>query len=65
MPVIQCDIRAGRTQEQKAVLAQGIAKVVHETIGSPPEYIYVLIRETPGAQHFHGGEFLPEYDAAD
>ena len=59
--VIQCDIRAGRTQEQKSALARGIAKVVQETIGAPPEYIYVIIRETPGAQHFHGGEFLPEY----
>lgn len=61
MPVIQCDIREGRTQAQKQALARGIAQVTHETIGSPPEYIYVLIRETPGPQHFHGGEFLPDY----
>lgn len=65
MPVIQCDIRAGRSPEQKAALAQGIARVVQETIGSPPEYIYVIIRETPGAQHYHGGKFLPEYEPGD
>ena len=48
MPVIQCDIREGRTEEEKQVLARGITHVVHETIGAPIEYIYVLIRETPG-----------------
>ncbi|MBW3602350.1 MAG: tautomerase family protein [Actinobacteria bacterium] len=63
MPVIQCDIREGRTQAQKQALARGIAQVAHEAIGSPPEYVYVLIRETPGSQHFHGGEFLPDYRA--
>ncbi len=63
MPIIQCDIREGRDQAQKRELARRIADAVHETIGSPREYIYVLIRETPGHQHFHGGEFLPEYGA--
>ena len=47
MPVIQCDIREGRTEEQKQALAREITRVVHETIESPVEYIYVLIRETP------------------
>ena len=46
MPVIQCDIR-GRTEEQKQALAKEITRVVHETIGSPVEHIYILIRETP------------------
>lgn len=64
MPIIQCDIREGRTEEQKRALAQRIADAVHETIGSPREYIYVLVRETPGSHHFHGGEFLPEYRPA-
>ena len=48
MPVIQCDIRAGRSPQQKQALAEGITRVVHETIGAPVEYIYVLIREEPG-----------------
>ncbi|MDP8978776.1 MAG: 4-oxalocrotonate tautomerase family protein [Actinomycetota bacterium] len=61
MPVIQCDIREGRTESQKQALARGIAQVAQETIGSPAEYVYVLIREAPGPQHFHGGEFLPDY----
>lgn len=61
MPLIQCDIREGRTEEQKRALAREITRVVHETIGSPIEYIYVLIRETPGFHHVKGGVALPEY----
>lgn len=61
MPVIQCDIREGRTPEQKEALAQEITRVVHETIGAPLEYIYVLIRETPGAHHVKAGHALPDY----
>ena len=62
MPVIQCDIRAGRTAEQKQAMAREITRVVNETIGAPVEYIYVLIRETPGSHHVKGGKTLPEYE---
>ena len=61
MPVIQCDIREGRTEEQKQAMAQAITKAVHETINAPVEYIYVLVRETPGSHHIKGGKTLPEY----
>lgn len=61
MPVIQCDIRAGRSTEQKQALAAGITRVVHETIGAPVEYIYVLIREESGAHHVKAGKALPDY----
>ena len=61
MPVIQCDIREGRTTEQKQAMAEAITRAVHDTIGAPTEYIYVLIRETPGAHHVKAGRALPEY----
>jgi 4-oxalocrotonate tautomerase family enzyme len=61
MPVIQCDIREGRTEEEKQALAQEITRVVHETIGAPVEYFYVLIRETPGSHHIKVGEALGAY----
>ncbi len=63
MPVIQCDIREGRSSEQKQAMAQAITRAVHETIGAPVEYIYVLIRETPGAHHVKAGKALPDYQA--
>ena len=62
MPVIQCDIREGRTEEQKRALAREITRVVHETIDAPLEYIYVLIRETPGFNHVRAGKHLPDYE---
>jgi 4-oxalocrotonate tautomerase family enzyme len=61
MPVIQCDIREGRSAAQKQALGEAITRAVHESIGAPVEYIYVLIREVPAAQHFHGGSPLPEW----
>lgn len=61
MPVIQCDIREGRSAEQKQAMAQAITRAVHETIGAPVEYIYVLIRETPGSHHVKAGKSLPDY----
>jgi 4-oxalocrotonate tautomerase family enzyme len=64
MPVIQCDIREGRTEEQKRALAREITRVVHETIDAPLEYIYVLIRETPGFNHIKAGKHLPDWEAA-
>lgn len=63
MPVIQCDIREGRTEEEKQALAREITRVVHETIDAPMEYIYVLIRETPGDHHVKAGSPLPDYEA--
>ncbi len=61
MPVIQSDIREGRSASQKQALAEAITRAVHETIDAPVEYIYVLIRETPGAHHVKGGQALPEF----
>lgn len=61
MPIIQCDIREGRSKQQLERLAKEITRVVHETIEAPNEYIYVLIRETPGFNHIKGGKHLPDY----
>lgn len=61
MPIIQCDIREGRSAAQKKALVEAITHVVHETINAPVEYIYVLVRETPGTHHCKGGKLLPEF----
>lgn len=63
MPIIQCDIREGRTPEQKHALVQAITDAVMKTINAPREYIYVLVRETPGFNHYHAGQHLPEFKA--
>ena len=61
MPLIQCDIREGRTREQKAALAEAITEAVLRTIDTRREYIYVLIREGPGFNHIQAGEHIPEF----
>ena len=65
MPLIQCDIREGRTEEQTQTLAKEITRVVPETIGAPVEYIYVLIHETPRPHHVKAGEVLLDYEPRD
>jgi 4-oxalocrotonate tautomerase family enzyme len=61
MPIIQCDIREGRTREQKHALVEAITDAVHQTIDAPREYIYVLVREGPGFNHFKSGKHLPDF----
>ena len=61
MPIIQRDIREGRTDAPKRALAAAITKAVHETVDAPLEYIYVLIRETPGLPHVKAGVHLPDW----
>jgi phenylpyruvate tautomerase PptA (4-oxalocrotonate tautomerase family) len=59
--MIQCDIREGRTEEEKQALARESTRIVHETIDSPLEYVYVPFRETPAVHHVKAGEPLPDY----
>jgi 4-oxalocrotonate tautomerase len=61
MPIIQCDIRTGRTRAQIQALQEAITEAVIKTIGAPREYIYVLVRETPGPNHYLAGRSLPDY----
>ncbi|MBI2649022.1 MAG: hypothetical protein HYW93_05160 [Thaumarchaeota archaeon] len=48
MPVIQIDIRKGRTRKQIRALQKR-------------EYVYVLVREEEGANHALAGRPLPEW----
>ena len=60
MPVVQCDIREGRSAERKIALAREITRVVSATIDAPVERIDVLPRETPGTHHVKAGTALPD-----
>ena len=61
MPIIQCDIREGRTREQKADLVEAITEAVTRTIDAPKEYVYVLVRETPSFNHYKAGHHMPDF----
>lgn len=62
MPVIQIDIRKGRTREQISALQEALTEAVVKTIGSPKEYVYVLVREEAGPNHALAGKSLPEWN---
>jgi len=61
MPYIQCDIRKGRSAQQKAALRDAVTRAVQETIGSPLEYIFVVIREAEGKHYIEGGVPNPDW----
>ena len=48
VPIIQCDIRRGRTEAQLRQLASGLTRVVAEAIGQPIDSIFLVMREMPG-----------------
>ncbi len=61
MPIIQCDIREGRTEAQKRELAGELTRVVSEIAGVPREFIFLVIREMPGFNFVDAGEHVPDY----
>jgi phenylpyruvate tautomerase PptA (4-oxalocrotonate tautomerase family) len=49
MPFIECHIAAGLSQLRKAQLIRDIVKVTHQSIGSDPKIINVVLVEHPDA----------------
>ncbi len=47
MPLIQCDIEIGLSDEQKKRLVKRITEVTHDAIGSAYNHINVVIRSIP------------------
>jgi 4-oxalocrotonate tautomerase family enzyme len=61
MPIITCDIRIGRSKEQRSNLAMGLTKAVHEATGVSIDHIFVVMREMPGFNFVDAGEHVPDY----
>jgi phenylpyruvate tautomerase PptA (4-oxalocrotonate tautomerase family) len=64
MPMISCDMRYGRTDEQKRALSAGLLRVVSEATGEPPDNIFFVIREGRGINFVEHGKHLPELSKA-
>ena len=64
MPIIQINMAAGRTQEQKRALLRAVTGAVQESIGAPLSSIRVWINEFAAAEFIAGGEILAERGAA-
>ena len=61
MPIITCDIRVGRTNDQKSQLAMGLTEAVQEATGVSIDYMFVVIREMPAFNFVEAGEHVPDY----
>jgi phenylpyruvate tautomerase PptA (4-oxalocrotonate tautomerase family) len=61
MAVVQCDIRRGRTPDQKRLYGEALTKAVHEITGLDIDNILVIFREQPGHDLLEGGVVLPDY----
>jgi 4-oxalocrotonate tautomerase family enzyme len=63
MAIIQCDIRRGRSDDQKRQLAAGLTEAVSEVTGEPIERMFLVIREMPGFNFVDAGEHVADYVA--
>ena len=61
MALISCDMRFGRSDEQKRQLAAGLLRVVSAATGETKDDIFFVIREGRGVNFVEHGEHLPEY----
>jgi phenylpyruvate tautomerase PptA (4-oxalocrotonate tautomerase family) len=61
MPMIQADIRRGRTPQQRDQLVRDLTRIVHEVSGAPMDTIAAVVRELPGPATYEAGEPSPEY----
>ncbi|WP_372673157.1 tautomerase family protein [Amycolatopsis kentuckyensis] len=61
MSIISCDLREGRTDEQKRALSAGLFAAVGAATGEPVSEMFLVIREGRGINFVEAGEHLPEY----
>ena len=61
---ISCDIRRGRTPEQRLKLAQAIVEACAETLGLP-KHTLVEFTQHPGDEFFGPGGLAPDWSPAE
>jgi 4-oxalocrotonate tautomerase family enzyme len=61
MPIITCDIREGRTREQRHQLSMQLTQAVVEATGVSIDNIFLVVREMPGFNFVDAGEHVPDY----
>jgi|HubBroStandDraft_1064217.scaffolds.fasta_scaffold1186913_1 4-oxalocrotonate tautomerase len=61
MPMIQADIRRGRSPQQRDRMIRDLTRIVHEVSGAPIDTIAAVVRELPGPSTYEAGEPSPEY----
>jgi 4-oxalocrotonate tautomerase family enzyme len=61
MPIITCDIRNGRTREQRHQLSMLLTEAVVEVTGCGIDNVFLVVREMPGFNFVDAGEHVPDY----
>src|SRR6476661_3596999 len=61
MSMISCDMRYGRSDEQKRALSAGLLRVVSEATGETADNVFFVIREGRGINFVEHGQHLPEF----
>src|SRR6266404_5469595 len=61
MSIISCDMRYGRSDEQKHALSAGLLRVIGEATGESADNIFFVIREGRGINFVEHGQHLPEF----
>ena len=64
LPVVDVDLRPGRSPERKKAHVDEISRILLEELNVKAEDIYVLFRENPAENHYTGGTPLPEWKPA-
>ena len=64
LPVVDVDLRPGRSPERKKALVDEIGRILFETLNVEAKDIYVLFRENAAENHYTGGAPLPEWKPA-
>ncbi len=64
LPVVDVDLRPGRSPERKKALVDEISRILLEELNVKEEDIYVLFRENIAENHYTGGTPLPEWKPA-
>ena len=64
LPVVDVDLRPGRSSERKKALVDEISRILFKELNVKEEDIYVLFRENPAENHYTGGTPLPEWKPA-
>ena len=60
MPMIQVNVLAGHTPEEKRKFVADIARVTAEDFGTPLEKVWIQIIEMPRDEFAVGGKFISE-----
>ena len=63
MAIIQCDIRLGRSEDQRRALAAGVIDAVCRHTHCTVEEVFLVMREMPGFNFVEAGQHVPEYQA--